>query len=190
MRVPYGRPTANCSPYQFHPETGSDIWLVSTDGEGQLVPLGTTFGNQRDAVFSPNGRWLAYNSDESGRSEVYAVSYSELGSKTQISPDGGAMPHWSGRGDELFYGSLGPDITVTSLSTQGSLLRRGTPRALFPISGGSDRFGVAPDGQHFAVLAPNPDAPAREIRVVLNWFEELSLIVFDRPVLDRLVIHV
>ncbi|MCH7715902.1 MAG: hypothetical protein IH876_07215 [Gemmatimonadetes bacterium] len=65
------------------------------------------------------------------------------------------------------------DITVVSVNTQGRSLRSGTPQALFPTSMEIPQFDVTPDGQHFVVLAPNPDAPAREIRVVLNWFEEL-----------------
>ena len=160
--------------HQFHPDTGPDIWLVSTDGEGQLVPLVTTLGVQEDVVFSPDGRWIAYHSDESGRPEVYAVSYPELGSKIQVSGDGGAAPRWNGRGDELFYVSPDGDITVVSVNTQGRLLRSGTPQALFPTAMEIPEFDVTPDGQHFVVLAPNPDAPAREIRIVLNWFEELK----------------
>ena len=74
----------------------------------------------------------------------------------------------------MFYVSPVGDVTVVSVSTQGRLLRTGTPQALFSTPGADSRFDVAPDGQHFAVFAPNPDAPAREIRVVLNWFEELK----------------
>ncbi len=70
--------------YQIQPETNPDIWLVSTDGEGQLIPVVTSTSVQREAVFSPDGRWLAYSSDESGRSEVYAMSLPELGTKIQI----------------------------------------------------------------------------------------------------------
>ncbi len=161
--------------YQFHPETGQDVWLVSADGEGQMVPVVTTLGVQAGAMFSPDGRWLAYVSDESGRFEVYSVSFPELGSKIQISADGGAAPRWNGRGDELFYVSQDGDITVVSVNTQGRFLRSGTPRTLFRTSmPGIPAFDVTPDGQHFAVLVPNPDAPAREIRVVLDWFEELK----------------
>ena len=158
---------------QLHPDTDWDIWLVSTDGEGHLVPLDTTLGAQGDAMFSPDGRWLAYHSNESGRLEVYAMSFPELGSQIQVTVDGGAKPRWNGRGDELFYVSPDGDITVVSVSTQGRSLSPGTPQTLFS-SIGLHEFDVTPDGQHFAVFAPNPDAPAREIRVVLNWFEELK----------------
>ncbi len=112
----------------------------------------------------PNG-WGCY------RSEVFSVSFPELGPKTQVSVNGGGVPRWTGRGDELFYRSLDGDITVVSVNTQGRSLGLGARQILFPISGG---FDIAPDGQHFAVVAPNPDAPAREIRVVLNFFEELK----------------
>ena len=150
------------------------VQLVSTDGEGQLVPVSTTTGNQSSAVFSPGGEWLAYSSDESGRSEVYAMSFPELGSKIQVSVDGGQSPRWNGRGDELFYLGADDKITVRSVSIQGRALRfSGTPRALFPTTMEWPEYDVTPDGQHFVVFAPNPDAPAREIRVVLNWFEEL-----------------
>ncbi len=160
--------------YQLHPETGADIWLVSADGEGQLVPVDTTTGSQSGAVFSPDGRWLAYTSDESGRYEVYAVSFPELSSKIQVSADGGDWPRWNGRGDELFYGSQDGDITVRSVSTQGRSLSPGAPQTLFSTTMEYPEFDVTPDGQYFAVFAPNPDALAREIRVVLNWFEELK----------------
>ncbi len=106
---------------------------------------------------------------------MYSVSFPELGPRIQISSDGGVTPPWNGRGDELFYVSPDGDITVVSVSAQGRLMRPGTPRTLFPISAPEfPDFDVTPDGQYFAVLAPNPDAPAREIRVALNWFEELK----------------
>ena len=159
--------------YEFHPETGSDIWLVSADGEGQLVRVVTSEAEERDAVFSPNGEWLVYSSNRSGSPEVYAVPYPALSPQSQVSTEGGSLPRWNESGDELFYLNANGDVTVRSVSTQGGSLSLGTPRTLFPISGELPTFDVAPDGQHFVVVAPNPDAPAREIRVVLNFFEEL-----------------
>jgi len=164
--------------YQFHPDTKADIWLVSADGEEQLVPVATTAATERDAVFSPDGQWLAYNSDETGQREVYAVSFPELGAKRQISQKGGWFARWDAQGNELFYRGLNGEVMVVTMTAQERSLRSGTPRVLFPFSYSSlPDYGVAPDGQYFAILASNPDAPAREINIVLNWFEELKRLV-------------
>jgi len=164
--------------YQWHPETGQDLWVVSADGEEQLVPVATTAATESDAVFSPDGQWLVYHSDETGQPEVYAVSFPEFGAKRQISQGGGSHAHWAAQGNQLFYRGLNSELMVVTMTAQGSSLRSGTPRVLFlaPDVPGP-RFGVAPDGQHFAILAENPDSPAREIHVILNWFEELKRLV-------------
>ncbi len=126
-------------------------------------------------MFSPDGQWLAYNSDETGRREVYAVSFPELGAKRQISQKGSWLPRWAAQGNELFYTGLNGEVMVVTMTSQGRSLRSGAPRVLFSDPDFSMRgFGVAPDGQHFAIIAGNPDSPAREINVVLNWFEELK----------------
>ncbi len=118
--------------YQFNPNTQADIWLVSTDGEGQLIPVLTTQAQERDAAFHPDGQWLAYSSNQSGITEVYAMSYPELGPPVRITQNGGTAPHWNGRGNELFYQGAGGDISVVPVSTQGGVLRPGVPKALFP----------------------------------------------------------
>ncbi|MFB3110437.1 MAG: TolB family protein, partial [Gemmatimonadales bacterium] len=158
---------------QLHPETGNDVLLVSADGAGRLLAVDTTRAQSSNPVFSPDGEWLAYASDESGRLEVYAVPFPELTPKTFITVDGGSAPRWNEIGDELFYLGPGDTITVVSVNTQGPSPRPGPPRPLFPIVVDYP-FDVAPDGQHFVVLTPNPDAPAREIQIVLNWLEELE----------------
>ena len=103
------------------------------------------------------------------------MSYPELGPPVQITQNGGTSPHWNGRGNELFYQGAGGDISVVPVSTQGGVLRPGAAKALFPTQGTPGfGFGVAPDGQHFVITSPNPNGLAREIRVVLNFFEELK----------------
>ena len=160
---------------QAHPQTGADIWLVSADGEEQLVPVATTAAQERLAVFSPDGQWLVYNSDETGQPEVYAVSFPELGAKRQISQKGGQFAQWDAQGNELFYLGRNGEIIVVKMTAEGRSLRSGAPRVLFSdpdFTRGS--LGVAPDGQHFAMLFANPGSPARDINVILNWFEELK----------------
>jgi serine/threonine-protein kinase len=167
--------------YQYHPESSTDVWLVSTDGEEELVQVTATAASEADAVFSPDGRWLAYHSDETGRPEVYAVSFPELGAKRQVSQNGGSYAHWSARGDELFYLAPTADLMAVTMRGEGLSLKSGAPKLVFPdsessIPGGTVArrlFAVAPDGRHFSILAANPDALAREIHVVLNWFTEL-----------------
>jgi serine/threonine-protein kinase len=158
--------------YEFHPTTGLDVWLVSADGEGEMVPVDTATGSQRDAVFSPDGKWLAYESDQSGIPEIYVVSFPGLGAKTQISEDGGSHPRWGDRGEDLFY-VADSNLVVVSMRTEGRALRSGPPRILFSASSEFPDFDVTSDGRHVATLDPNPEAPARELRVVLNWFETL-----------------
>jgi eukaryotic-like serine/threonine-protein kinase len=130
---------------------------------------------KRQAQFSPDGRWLAYTGEDTGREEVYVIAYPALTGKQQISRTGGRTPAWSARSGELFF--LKSDtVMATSVSTRSSL-EWTTPRPLFarPDLAALDyAFGVSADGRRFLYPARNPDAAAREIHVVLNWFEELK----------------
>ena len=126
--------------------------------------------------FSPDARWLAYVSDESGGYEVYVRPYPGPGGKVQVSTGGGQHPLWSRDGKELFYRTgqkwmsaavtLGPEFTAEK------------PRLLFErahLMAGAAPYDVSPDGQRFLVLErTEPDiAPVTHLNVVLNWFEEL-----------------
>jgi hypothetical protein len=130
---------------------------------------------KRQAQFSPDGRWLAYTADDTGREEVYGIGYPALTGTQQISRAGGRAPVWSARSGELFF--LKSDtVMATSVSTQRTL-ERTTPRPLFarPDLATLDfGFAVSADGRRFLYPARNPDASPREIHVVLNWFEELK----------------
>ena len=125
--------------------------------------------------FSPDGRWLAYPSSETGVSEVYIVSFPELTRRQQVSVRGGRYPEWSATSGELFF--LNADTLMVSTVTTGNDFSRSTPRPLFVSSaflrGDMWGYAVSADGQRILYPAPNPDAPAREIHVVLNWFEVL-----------------
>jgi serine/threonine-protein kinase len=151
---------------------GATLLAVRVDGSG--VDTVTTDAVE-SAGFSPDGRWLAYDSRETGRSEIYVVSYPGQATKYQVSTHGGRMPTWSARSGELFF--LDADtMMVSRVSTTGGF-DWDAPRALFAEPDLADLmhgFGVTADGRSFLMPTRNPDAAVTEINVVLNWFEELE----------------
>ena len=143
---------------------------------------------ESDAAFSPDGRWLAYESNESGRYEVYVRPFPEPGGKWQISTSGGGYPTWSRDGKDLFYRTIDSKIMVAAYTVQGDSFRAEKPQ-LWSEGQFTDRgalvrnFDLHPDGKRFAVLkAPESQSEARADKVVLilNFFEELRRIA-PRP---------
>ncbi len=179
---------------EVNPTTGVDIWVLqmgdpsatsgqapsAATGQGRKAqPFLRTPFNENTARFSPDGRWLAYVSDESGRVEVYVQPYPGPGGKWQISTEGGTEPVWNPNGRELFY-RAGDKMMAVDIATQPGFAA-GTPRKLFegryelapvPIN----NYDVSPDGQRFLMVKPTEQEQAAptQINVVLNWFEELK----------------
>jgi serine/threonine protein kinase/Tol biopolymer transport system component len=130
--------------------------------------------------FSPDGRWLAYVSEESGHREVYVQPYPGPGGKWQVSTDGGTEPAWNRNGRELFYRN-GDKMMAADIFTQPSFTV-GKPRQLFAGAYEMNYFAapfydVSADGQRFLMLKPveqTQDAAPTQINIVLNWFEELK----------------
>ena len=131
--------------------------------------------------FSPDGRWLTYVSDESGRFEVYVQPYPGPGGVYQISTDGGTEPVWNPRGKELFYRS-GDKMMSVDVSTEPAF-SAGKPKVLFQgpylsTLGTLPFYDVSQDGQRFLMLEPvEQTATLTQIVVVQNWFEELKRLV-------------
>ena len=127
-------------------------------------------------LLSPNGKWLAYVSGESGRAEVYVESYPSLADKVAVSTDGGHSPKWSHDGRELFYrqGDALMDVSVDA----GASFHAGKPRRLLagPYRGESQEpaFDVSLDGRRFLMIKSDAAATLRQINAVQNWFEELK----------------
>ena len=124
--------------------------------------------------FSPDGRWIVYDSNESGHNEVYVVSFPSTDARRQISINGGRLPRWSRKSREVFFWQ-DSTLMVASVVTDGAF-RRGTPTALFTMSDADpsySRWDASADGQRFLIAGRSPDAPAREINVVLNWSSTL-----------------
>jgi eukaryotic-like serine/threonine-protein kinase len=171
---------------EVNPTTGFDIWMLrmgdASPGSGQVrkaQPFLRTPFNETLARFSPDGRWLAYISDESGRYEVYVRPYPGPGGKSQISRDGGTEPVWNRNGRELFYRN-GNKMMAVEIAIQPGFTA-GTPRMLFegpyePPPVPLPNYDVSPDGQRFLMIKPSEQEQAAptQINVVLNWFEELK----------------
>jgi Tol biopolymer transport system component len=175
--------------------TSRDIWVLrlsdpsAGSGQGRKAqPFLKTPADESAASFSPDQKWLAYSSDESGRREIYVQPYPGPGGKWQISTDGGQEPVWNPNGRELFYRSGSKIMAVDvnqSRDREGAGVvptgfSAGTPRMLFegpylPTPGSLPNYDVSPDGQRFLMVKPTEqEAAATQIHVVLNWFEELK----------------
>jgi Tol biopolymer transport system component len=146
--------------------------------------LDTPFG-EGAAMFSPDGRWLAYASNESGRSEIYLQAYPGPGGKVQISTEGGTEPMWNRNRQELFYRAANRMMAV-DIITQPRF-SAGKPKMLFegqyePTLISNANYDVSPDGQRFLMLKPGEveQAAPTQINVVLNWFDELKRLVPTR----------
>jgi Tol biopolymer transport system component len=144
------------------PNTGYDLWVLPISGDKKPFPFLKTPFDERFGQFSPDGKWIAYQSDESGRLEIYVQPFPGLGGKFQISTSGGAQPRWNKNGKEIFYVSLDSKVIAApvKLSADGRSLETGTPAVLFPvrIAGGplptgtnKQQYAVSPDGQRFLV---------------------------------------
>jgi Tol biopolymer transport system component len=123
-------------------------------------------------TISPDGRWIAYVSDESGRAEVYVQAFPQLGAKRQISTDGGIAPVWDRQGRELYYQNRGKMMAVTI--TTGPSLVAATSRVLFAADAYEPGYDVAPEGRFIMIEDGPSETPATELAIVLNWTEELK----------------
>jgi serine/threonine-protein kinase len=141
--------------------------------------------NNDYAAVSPDGRWIAYQSNLSGRPEIYVERYPELGNRQQISTGGGTIPLWSHDGRELFFRSLDSQQILAVPVRSGSTLVAGRPEVLFEfamvrLQALARPYDVAPDGR-FAIirtaLTDGTDDTASDLVFVQNWFEELKRLV-------------
>jgi hypothetical protein len=164
---------------QLTPTAGYDIQVLRLS-DRTIQPIPATQANRSVPAFSPDGHWLAYISDESGRYEVYAQPYPGPGGKYQISADGGTEPVWNPNGKELFYRS-GDKMMAVDVTTQPAF-SAGKPRVLFegpylPTALTFPNYDVSPDGRRFLMIKPaeqRSSSSLTQIVVVQNWFEELK----------------
>ncbi|HEX9287403.1 MAG TPA: hypothetical protein VF999_09080, partial [Thermoanaerobaculia bacterium] len=148
------------------PRTKTDIWLLSLS-DRKAAPLVATPFQEDDARFSPNGRWLAYDSDETGKQEVFVQPFPATGEKWQVSTAGGASPRWTNGGRELVYFEPPDKRKLVEIGTAPSF-QASAPRDLFgtPRAQGSD---VRRDGQAMLVNMPAAETAPNPMTIVLNW---------------------
>ena len=156
-----------------HPDTGRDLWMLPLEGDRKPEPFLQTPFDERRARFSPDGRWLAYDSDESGRPEVYVRPFPGPGGKVQISTEGGIHSVWARDGKTIFFLN-GERLMAVGLQG-GEQLRAGIPRVVVEkeFLSRTLSFDVAPDAR-FVVIKVEPEPELGEIRIVQNWFSELK----------------
>ena len=158
--------------------TGPDIWLLSLE-DGRTTPFLQTPADESWPAFSPDGRWIAYESDESGRFEIYLRRFPDATGRQLVSTSGGRKPVWNLNGGELFYRD-GDDMISVEVRSEGELTL-GTPtvlyerpyaRSLFPT------FTVTPDGQRFIDIDDSEaEHPPTQLILVQNFDDELERLV-------------
>jgi len=154
------------------PRTHLDVWALPLSGERRPSAIVQTPFNESDAHLSPDGRWIAYVSDESGRDEVFVRSFPSTEGKWMVSGNGGTRPRWRADGRELFFLSSNGMMMAVPVQTR-PLFEAGPAQPLFEIPRASD-YAAAPDGR-FLVQMPHDTPAGNQLHVVLNWMSELHL---------------
>ncbi len=154
-------------------EGGSGLWVVNLEGEPKPRKLVSGTTDPPYAQFSPDGRWIAYCSPESGRSEVYLTSFPETGERIRVSVSGGSRPRWKGDGREIYFMSADNEMIATPVRLATNV-EVGQPRPLFRIDPAGWRdYDVTPDGERFLAVAVVPVQDADAIAVTANWLSLL-----------------
>ncbi len=160
-------------------EQEGDIWLLNLSGSPTAEPFLRTAFNEEAPTFSPNGHWIAYQSNESGQSEIYARPLRGPARKWQISTGGGRHPRWSPKGDELLYTS-GNRVMTTKVAP-GEEFSAGRPIVVTTpdyYGGSVPNYDITPDGRRLLMVKrPPPPPPTRRLIVVQNWTTELKRLV-------------
>jgi serine/threonine protein kinase len=158
-------------------KTGQDLWAMPLDGDRKPFPVVQTTFDDRDGQFSPDGRWIAYESNESGRSEIYVQMFPHSGGKRQISANGGAQARWRQNGTEIFYIALDNRLMATPIRfiSNGQAVEPGLPVPLFttdiggPLQGNlRQQYAVSADGKQFLMNTVADETGTSPITVVLN----------------------
>jgi dipeptidyl aminopeptidase/acylaminoacyl peptidase len=169
------------------PKTANDLWVLPLTGDRKPVPFAQSPFTESYGQISPDGRWIAYQSNDTGRPEVYVRPFPSGPGRWQISASGGFYPRWRRDGRELLYmgGASRGKLMAVAVDGAGSTFKAGIPQPLFDTAymnqnnGGVTYhpYAVSADGQHFLIPQPptdSVDAAVASITVVLNWTSALK----------------
>jgi serine/threonine protein kinase/Tol biopolymer transport system component len=153
----------------------TDIWALPLFGERKPFPVAQTEFAESLGTFSPDGRWIAYTTDETGQLNVYVQPFLRAGAKHRISPNGGRNAHWRADGRELFYLDLNGAMTAVPIDLTASS-PAGLPTTLFPAGAVSvnNMYAVTKDGQRFLVNKPQNAGATAPLTVIVNWTSTLQ----------------
>jgi Tol biopolymer transport system component len=168
----------------FSDKTASDIWALPLEEGRKPQPLVETAGQDAGGQFSPDGRWLAYLSNNSGRVEIYVTPFPGPGPRWQVTTSGGGQVRWSADGREIYFVSDGIDgahLEAVSVQEAGGRLQFGTPRVIYQgwlgSSPGRPVYDVHPDGKRILAIKRQPQDAGRDtshVVLVFGWLEELE----------------
>jgi Tol biopolymer transport system component len=160
-------------------DNGMDIWALPMFGDVKPFPFVSAPGDQGFAQFSPDGKWVAYASTETGRMEVYVVPFPSTGAKWQISSAGGTRPRWRGDGKEILFEVPGSGkVMMAQVSSRGSSFEPGEVRLLFegnnlPPNNAGSQWSLTSDGQRLLAITMGQTGSA-PLTVIQNWTAELK----------------
>ena len=157
-------------------DTNWDIWALPMFGDRKPFPVISTKFIDATPAFSPDGKWLAYQNNESGRMEVYVQPFPTGGGRWQVSTAGGSRPAWRKDGKELFFQSTDQEMMAVDVRENGDSLQLGTPHVLFKaatVSGPAGPYTVSPDGQKFVMNLLMNEGGIEPLTLVTNWTADL-----------------
>jgi Tol biopolymer transport system component len=158
------------------PKRGDDIWALPLEGDRKQFEVVRTDFNERLPQFSPDGKWIAYQSDKTGRFEIYVQPFPGPGGDSRVSIDGGTQVRWNPKGKELFYIALDDRLMAVPIgfASNGKAIEVGTPVGLFATTVGDttvnrQQYAVSPSGQSFMMNTVLEQGSTSPITVILNW---------------------
>ncbi len=158
-------------------DAGTHLWVLPLAGGGKPFPILQDSWAEKNAQISPDGKWMAYASNESGRNEIYITAFPKGGAKWQVSKDGGTSPKWRGDGKEIYFLDGSDNVVAVDVAPAGSAVDLGVPHVLFQAIGMQRDYGpfdVSADGKKFLINSGNLNQGSDPLTLVQNWTAELK----------------